>query len=632
MQKTSQRIDKYFVAIDLLRCFCVLSVVFYHLNFTFFSHGYLGVDIFFVISGFLMFSRYSELNNNNSKGHFHVMTFLTKRANRLYPAMIVVLMLSCFLALIFLIPNEARLFFEATYTSLIFTSNFVFNWHVGYFDFESYLKPNLHLWSLALEGQFYLFFAFFSLMTKNTSKSRKLYLIIFIYLLSLLSLFLPQFSDMNKFYLFPFRLWEFLAGALALFIIEKNSFFRIKRSICLALFLVSLIIYLFAFFVNHDFLNSFGLRILLVTGASVIFLVQSSFFEKYINANSRFSIISILKNIGKMSYSIYLIHFPLICFSILALGRHLLFNEKVIIVLATFVLSYISYRYIEIPFQKKSPKKYFVFLGLFVFMFGIYGHISNGFYERMTLQNRPTSFLSDFVDTSIEKRENFDCLNNEECHVGNGSERVLIFGDSHAADFITLFIKEYKNRYKIDYIGAHNCSFYLTPDSSRCLNVHKNLSQYLSLYNYKKIIWIEDFYDYGSKSIYAFNDLKLKFSKLINELNNKSDHVIVFKPNPKLDNNIRIWAMAFGAYPQLQKIRVDKYHQLWSQYLFVEMSRINLFDTEKVILDNSFDFSLSVSKYNNRALYRDGTHLTRYGASLIFDAYLEYLYQMNIPL
>ena len=160
---------KYRPDIDGLRAVAVLSIVFYHLDIRPFTGGFVGVDIFFVISGFLITSIIvRELDN----GKFTIANFYERRARRILPALIAMLVVTLAIGLMILSPSQMQDLAQAAMASLLFSSNIFFFFESGYFDGASELKPLLHTWSLAVEEQFYIFFPFLLILINRKFDQR----------------------------------------------------------------------------------------------------------------------------------------------------------------------------------------------------------------------------------------------------------------------------------------------------------------------------------------------------------------------------------------------------------------------------------------------------------------------------
>ncbi|MCI5144936.1 MAG: acyltransferase, partial [Candidatus Electrothrix sp. AR3] len=209
---------QYRADVDGLRAFAVLAVLFYHFDFSFFSGGFTGVDIFFVISGFLITQ---NIMADLSKGSFSFARFYTRRIRRLFPALFVTLVLSLLFGFLLFTPEHYLRLAKSLLYSVLSVSNFFFWQEAGYFDTAVDFKPLLHTWSLAVEEQFYLIWpALLFLLFKLGKK----WILLFLLLSSALSLYWSEqwllTDPSGAFFLTPFRIIEFAFGAIMAWLIQ----------------------------------------------------------------------------------------------------------------------------------------------------------------------------------------------------------------------------------------------------------------------------------------------------------------------------------------------------------------------------------------------------------------------------
>jgi len=283
--------------IQVLRGIAVLWVVLFHFGFTFFESGFLGVDVFFVISGFLMANLYHS---------GQMMSFFQSRASRLLPAYFVVVIATVIAAFVFTTPNETSQVLEQTFWASIFSSNIGFWSKASYFS-KSEFNPLLHLWSLGVEIQFYLLVP---VLFWIISKSR--YMFAMLVLLSLIACsIMLTVSPKTSFFLLPFRFWELGFGFLVGFVMRNGKDVALSRSTLLGL--PGLAVILLIPFADIDGRTSsfiyghpgFAALVACLATGSILYFGLPSFI-----VNNRVG--SSLVKLGTYSYSLYLVHFPVI--------------------------------------------------------------------------------------------------------------------------------------------------------------------------------------------------------------------------------------------------------------------------------------------------------------------------------
>lgn len=336
--------------IDGLRAIAVLPVIFFHAGIEKFSGGFVGVDIFFVISGYLITSIIiKELYNKT----FSLKNFYERRARRILPALIFVILITSFLSFFFLTRSELTSYFKSVNATLLFYSNFYFWKTTPYFQSESDLEPLLHTWSLSIEEQFYIIFPIILIFIFTFLKKYILSFFILTFFLSLIvcqTLALKTGGTLN-FYFTISRVWELALGAIAAYtIINKKILISNLYTNLLSIFGFILIIFSIFFF-NKKILypSLYTLLPALGTVLIILFAEEKTFIKKLLSSK-------ILVSIGLVSYSFYLWHQPL-----LAIGKIYLINfslfVKIIIILIAFLASCISYKFIEKPFRAGIKQK-----------------------------------------------------------------------------------------------------------------------------------------------------------------------------------------------------------------------------------------------------------------------------------
>ncbi len=366
---------KYRADIDGLRAIAVLAVVFYHLGFTsFFASGYIGVDIFFVISGYLITKIiYKEMLENS----FSFLDFYERRIRRIFPVFLFVL-LATLLCAHFIAFYDMRNFIDSLFSALIMGGNFYFWQDLNYFSLPSHMKPLLHTWSLGVEEQFYLIFPLILLFLVKRKFSPLLVLSI-LWLISFGICIMQSNSTADTaFYLLPYRLWELLTGSiLAIYGIQGKDLFKNSTQVHLATILA---IILLIFSINYlkvfdaSFPSFLPIFACLATSLCIAIGNTSANTKNYFTKILSFPLLTF---IGKISFSLYLWHWVVIVFAreIIFLESHKLPLEQAFSCLAiSFALSIFSYFVIEQPIRKKrilTNRKH-----LFIAMFALSAFIA----------------------------------------------------------------------------------------------------------------------------------------------------------------------------------------------------------------------------------------------------------------
>lgn len=350
--------------IDGLRALAVVPVILFHAGFELFSGGFVGVDVFFVISGYLITSIIlAELHQQK----FSLLNFYERRIRRILPALFLVIFVSIPFSWLLLPPAELTSFSKSLIAVLLFASNVFFWLDGGYFETTSELKPLLHTWSLAVEEQYYLIFPVFLLSLWSRARRWILPSVVVVFSLSL---FLAQWASyrepMAAFFLLPTRAWEILLGAFVAFYAfseKRKSFGDITCE--LGSFLG--IILIFYSVLNYTEETPFpGIFALIPTlGAVLIILFASSQ-----TTVGRFLGNKLCVGIGLISYSAYLWHQPVFAFAKFLIPETTIFWKLILLILVT-LLAYLSWRFLESPFRDRNKVGPRLVLSLSFFSIGI---------------------------------------------------------------------------------------------------------------------------------------------------------------------------------------------------------------------------------------------------------------------
>jgi peptidoglycan/LPS O-acetylase OafA/YrhL len=337
---------KYRPDIDGLRAVAVLSILFFHVGIKHFSGGYVGVDIFFVISGYLITS---IIVRELAAGQFSIARFYERRVRRILPALTVVVIATLLAGLVLLSPAQLEDLGRSATATSVFSSNIFFFLGSGYFDGSSELKPLLHTWSLAVEEQYYILFPFLLMFIAKRHSSRFGAWLISIGLVSLLAcIYWTGINGSATFYLIPFRAWELLIGSvLALQMIPKFAGVVARNALStagLAMMLTSVFVY------THD--TSFpGAAALMPTLGTAFVIHAGAGGKTFVN---RALSVRPMVFFGLISYSLYLWHWPIVVFAKQYLINEWTDLETGLILIVIIFLSTLSWRFVETPFRNRQ--------------------------------------------------------------------------------------------------------------------------------------------------------------------------------------------------------------------------------------------------------------------------------------
>jgi peptidoglycan/LPS O-acetylase OafA/YrhL len=332
--------------VDALRAIAVLSVVMYHFGIGPFNGGFVGVDVFFVISGYLITG---IIHKEVGAGEFTFANFYERRARRIFPALFVMLLVVMLAAPFVLLPSDFSRLGESVIATLIFGSNILFWQQSGYFDPSSQLNPLLHTWSLSVEEQFYIGFPILMLLIERYARRQIVPILMLVTAISFaLCLYFQPLRPTATFYLSPFRAWELMLGALLAVGAVPAMSYRPARELVAGVALMTLLASLILLEEGPSFpgwiatLPVLATAALLHTGASGDSLVRRALTLRP------------LVLVGLISYSLYLWHWPLVVYLKYANGMEELPVGSGYLLLAVSVLvAWASYRWVEAPFRRR---------------------------------------------------------------------------------------------------------------------------------------------------------------------------------------------------------------------------------------------------------------------------------------
>lgn len=422
---------KYRADLQVLRGLAVIIVLFYHLQISGFQNGYLGVDIFFVLSGYLMASLYAQGN---------ALDFYNRRLKRLLPAYLVTIGVTTLAVALLTVPSDADQRFDRIWYDLTGLSNVAFWLENSYFDSAAF-KPLLNLWSLGVEFQFYLIIPLLLPLLH-----KRLWLLILAIAGSLIAaLIMTTISPKTGFFMMPLRVWEFLFGAAAAWYPIKyltNSNEAIYAIIALILFSLIIVIHPIdtgSLSVLDGHLGLASIFITLLATLIVMKPLRTVLPEK--NALVKFFV-----RIGDYSYSIYLVHFPIIVLVNYKIfdGTNLGFDnfQTLALILAlTAIASYIMYNYVERIRFSKNANVWILILLIAVVMISLIAPAIN----KQQYTKEQSLIFSAWSDRDVYRCGKISrILNPTEttCKIGtavNSTDAVFLVGNSHADSLKNIF-------------------------------------------------------------------------------------------------------------------------------------------------------------------------------------------------
>ncbi|MEC7029034.1 MAG: acyltransferase family protein [Pseudomonadota bacterium] len=413
---------KYRAEIDGLRALAVLPVILFHAGFDMFSGGYVGVDVFFVISGYLITTIIvNELENKR----FSLLGFYERRARRILPALCLVVLVTIPFAWMWLTPKDMKDFAQSVLAVGTFSSNILFWRESGYFESAAELKPLLHTWSLAVEEQYYILFPLFLMLCwKLGAALRHRVLIGLLVLIFIGSLAIGHWGAIHKpaaaFFLLPTRGWELLLGAFCALYLRKREIQTgaLTNQVLSAVGLFMIVLACCAF---DEYTPTPSLITLIPTLGAVLVIL----FAREGALTHRILSFAPVVGIGLISYSAYLWHQP-----IFALLKYRFVDDLhnltgIAAILGSVVLAYLSWKYVEAPFRNRSfmtRKAILTTSAAALLALAIFGGLVS-----MNTANALEAFRKNYYNvTQIESVTSAD-------QFYNGQEDVVIlWGDSYA--------------------------------------------------------------------------------------------------------------------------------------------------------------------------------------------------------
>jgi peptidoglycan/LPS O-acetylase OafA/YrhL len=426
--------------IDGLRTVAVVPVILFHAGLTLFSGGYVGVDIFFVISGYLITT---IIASEIDQGRFSIVNFYERRIRRILPALFFVILVTLPFAYLWMLPHQLKDFGQSLLAIAFFASNILFWRESDYFDIASEQKPFLHTWSLAVEEQYYIFFPLVLLALWRYGRNPMLYVIIALSLISLAGTeWLRRIDATANFYLIPTRAWELLAGSICALLLLKTD--PKKNEVLSLAGLMMILASIFLYDEHTPFPSFYTVLPVLGTALIILYATAGTLTARLLSGKA-------MVGLGLISYSTYLWHQPLFAFarirSLEEPGLGLMMGLSV----ASFVLAFVSWKFIEAPFRNRSQTSRrvifsFALIGTIALLgLGAVLHKTNGFATRMAAFSEiyPLNTYRQNQCHWINARTPEQIADGDICTYGpDAAPDLAIIGDSHAGALFKGFAKQ----------------------------------------------------------------------------------------------------------------------------------------------------------------------------------------------
>lgn len=573
--------------IDGLRALAVFFVIFFHLELL--ANGFLGVDIFFVISGYLIAQ---ILYNQKYNNQFLILNFYLRRIRRIFPLVLFITAIALILGVFYMLPDDLENLAQAIIATNFSANNILmYLTTYDYWEIKNNYKPLMHTWSLGVEEQFYLVFPLLFVFLKK--QKQYLFVLTFITICSLVLLVVTKTTTI-QFYFLPFRLFELTLGALAaIYFFNKNISIKPKYQLKIQFLWVLILVSIILFFPNCNHI----LKLISITFSTIAILIIGKSLNQKNNLYTKIFANKTLVFFGKISFSLYMWHQLLFAFSRYFLFEKINAKQAILLVITTILFSTITYFFIEKPFRnpqiittKKLILSVFILFivinttAMYIYLVG--GIIKNVPQLGITTNSKPSqlNFFSSKSNIHIYYNEKIQEFNKP--FQNNSKIKILILGNSFARDIANVLLESsFQTKIQISYSDLSNLEknsdFYNRIQQAEHIFFGSNYPDKNFLNQYKmdtdKII-IFGTKDFGNSNGIHYNKKNINFktyrttlkqgvfnenkynsklwkSKYIDliQLTVKNQKVLVFTPNGKFISQDTKHFTQFGAkfYAQL---------------------------------------------------------------------------------
>jgi peptidoglycan/LPS O-acetylase OafA/YrhL len=612
--------------IQFLRGVSVIAVILFHINSSYLPGGFLGVDIFFIISGYLITNIIIKKKIDNN---FSLREFYFARAKRILPALLFVLIITYIICYLTFLPLDLKIASRNSFFINLFLGNFnYYYFHSDYFSIKSSFDPYMHLWTLSLEEQFYLLYPilFIFFLNKNSQLVIKILFIVFIISISFY-LFSKNFHSI--FYLLHGRIWQLLlGGAISIVHLKKINFEKVIFNY-LGLFGLILIISSF-FIINNISLNNYRFLILMPSiGTFLIILNKKNRFVNIFESK-------LFVFLGSISYSLYLWHQPMLSFYKFYHNGEKNIYIILILLLLLLIISFLTKILIEDFFRNKflknnklQRKKIFIFFSINIVIIlttiSFYGNYSYGypnrnkFYQQFTLNQIGLNKSCNGNVNFISCRTSFEP---EVAILGNSYAAHLIFGIKENIPDIKLIQFTYDGCSPLDFdFVKHN------KINTKCQNfnieVYNELKKEYLLKKLKFIIIA------GAENSIKNNQYKIELEKKLKIFKENNIKIIIVGNLPLQEGEVNVGRCFLlnrfknnefenCNYP---KSNISKYSLKINEELknFSIFNNVQYFDLIDVLCNQ---YKCLVSDKNGFYI-NDVDHFTKYGSNFIINNLLK---------
>jgi peptidoglycan/LPS O-acetylase OafA/YrhL len=620
-----------------IRGLAILLVIFYHAGFI--KFGYVGVDIFFILSGFLITM---IIYKETIKNKFSFIEFYKNRVLRIFPMALLVISLSIFIGYFVLFYNEFQELLNYMHYALTLRANNLAMNNVDYFDLGANFKPLIHFWSLSIELQFYIAVPFLLHFFINKKMHKELIFTLSLFIsISLFYLFF-HINFPTIYYSSIGRIYQFLFGSLLSIILfhyrTKLDFIETisnKKLTVINSLLLALLFYIIFIDTKLVFiLKSFSVSVLFIIFIGMNFLKENKLVSLLFSNKP-------IVYIGMISYSLYLIHYPIFAFSRILYDRYLNFNETIILLLLVTIISTITYFYIEKPIMNKNSSNQFkrqIFFSMILVISFLYyfGSIAG---EKIIIKDQTVQQYLNYsrdnhpdltksrIDSLVDLKKIYTYpANNQNNNISK--KNIAFWGDSHMNQISAPLAEKLNNRgLNVLEFSVAGCPPIINTESAdnrrTCNQNSKIILNYLInnkdidtvvLYAYWHYYFQEGALLFPSNNATSYNSaLSQNINKTVSTLKKYKKNVYIIYPTPVMKHNIPLYIARSikifkNDHPSESCLNEREYKD---QVANIEVLFNNINDIHKVNISQYLKKNNNYcSTSGNEIYYRDDNHLS----------------------